>query len=591
MQVFKYLGEHKAAFALTVVLLMAGALCDLAIPGLTASIVDVGIQELGGGPLDVQMDYLLTMGAAMLGLAVASTVLTVAVSLVSARTGAVVGRDLRRKLFERVMSLSDAEMTKFSATSLITRGTNDIQLIQSVIVLLLSLVLFAPIVAVGGIAMMLFINSQLGWIVAVAVVAVALVAAVFFRITLPKFKMVQKLVDRVNLVAREMLTGIQVSRAYGRSHHEQARFDAASRELMVAQLFTGRAMSFMMPLMTLIMNGVSAAIVWFGGLSVGEGAIQTGDLIAFITYAMVIIMGFLMIGMVAIVLPRADVAAERVNEVLACEPSVCDPKPEEACALAAGLPGARIAFEDVSFRYSADSEPALEHVSFVAEPGSALAIVGATGSGKSTVIKLIERFYDPTEGRVTVDGVDVRSLPQRELRAVLGYVPQKAFLFSGTVDANVAYGDEAMTKACVRRALNVAQASSFVDGRPEKANAPISQGGTNVSGGQRQRLSIARALATGARALLFDDSFSALDYRTDAQLRRALQDEFGDVTRIIVAQRVSTVLAAERIVVLDGGRVAGQGTHDELMLTCPAYREIALSQLSSAELGMGGDTA
>ncbi len=706
MRVFRYLMQHKAALVVVLALLIAQAACDLALPNLTSSIVDVGIQQSGvehvaadelsaqthdaiaadlsgddralfersyalgeggryaltqagraeigrldaimaaplarvyglssgaDGPMAaqegisaalreyaalgfdlsaMQMRYLVGTGAAMLGLAALGAAFSVAVGLVAARTGGTIGRDLRRRMFGRVVAFSDAEIARFSAASLISRGTNDIQLIQNVSFMFLRMVLYAPILAIGGIVMVVATDAQMGWIVAVAIVVVLALVAVLFRITMPKFKIMQRLIDRVNLVAREMLTGLPVVRAFDRQAHEQERFDAASEHLMRTQLFTNRAMSFMMPAMMLVMNGVSVAIVWFGGLAVDAGTLQTGDLIAFITYAMVIIMGFLMLGMIAIMLPRADVAAERVDEVLACEPSVTDPQPEGAGrepkgteqmasssgalsekdairSIPSGCSGVRIEFRDVSFRYADDGECALRDVSFVAEAGQTLAIVGGTGSGKSTVLKLIERFYDVTEGAVLVDGVDVRAMRQADLRAMLGYVPQKAFLFSGTVKSNVAYACEGMSSEQVDAALAVAQADGFVAAMPEGAASPIAQGGTNVSGGQRQRLAIARAVAADRRALLLDDSFSALDFKTDAALRQALRAHERGRTCIIVAQRISTVMGADRIVVLDEGRVAGVGTHEQLMERCPEYREIALSQLSAAELG-GGETA
>lgn len=682
--------QHKAAVLLALVLLVAQAFCDLALPNLTSNIVDVGIQQSGiehvaadelsvqshdaiaadltgddralfdrayeerdgryaltqdgrdhlaqldgimAAPLArvwglasgaddamaaqegiaaalkeyaglgydlpaMQLGYLARTGAAMIGLAALGAAFSVAVGLVAARTGGKIGRDLRRRMFRRVVEFSDAEISRFSAASLITRGTNDIQLIQNVSFMFLRMVLYAPILAIGGIVMVVATNAQMGWIVAVAIVVVLALVGVLFRITMPKFKMMQRLIDRVNLVAREMLTGLPVVRAFDRQAFEQARFDGASAKLMRTQLFTNRAMSFMMPAMMLVMNAVSVAIVWFGGLAVDEGTLQTGDLIAFITYAMVIIMGFLMLGMIAIMLPRADVAAERVDEVLSCEPSVIDPpaatagseRSAAAAQTSAPRQGVRIELRDVSFRYADDGECALRNVSFVAEPGMTLAIVGGTGSGKSTVLKLIERFYDVTEGAVLVDGSDVRTMRQADLRAMLGYVPQKAFLFSGTVASNVAYADEDMGEAAVADALEVAQAAGFVAKMPEGAASPIAQGGTNVSGGQRQRLAIARAIAADTPALLLDDSFSALDFKTDAALRQALRERERGRTCIIVAQRISTIMGADRIVVLDDGRVAGVGTHEQLMASCEEYREIALSQLSAAELE-GGEAA
>ncbi len=541
---------------------------------------------------DLQMKYLVRVGLVMLGLAALGMVAAVCVGFIASRTAAKVGATLRAKLFRQVVSFSDAEVQSFSAASLITRGTNDIQLVQMVTVMLLRMVLYAPIVAIGGIIMISRTNLSMSWIIVVAVAAIFVIIMILMKVALPKFKIMQKLIDRVNLVSREMLTGLPVIRAFDRQPYEEQRFDDASANLMKTQLFTNRVMTFMMPLMMLIMNLVSVLIVWVGGSYIDTGAIQTGDLIAFITYAMVIIMGFLMIGMISIMLPRADVAAQRVNEVLETVPTIHDPEPQNArdAALAAHTGGAAIAFNDVCFKYGDSKECVLEHIDFVAEPGKTTAIIGSTGSGKSTVIKLIERFYDVTGGSVTIDGVDVRDVSQQALRAQLGYVPQKAFLFSGTVESNVAYADEAMPKKRVEQAVDIAQASDFVASKDEGLDAAVSQGGTNVSGGQRQRLAIARALATEARAYLFDDSFSALDYKTDAALRQELQTRLSDKTVVIVAQRISTVLHADLIVVLDEGRIVGKGTHEQLMRTCGEYREIAMSQLSAEELG-GGDAA
>ncbi len=494
MGVIRFLGQHKGAVALVMLLLLLKAGCELAIPVLTSQIVDVGIAQSGVEDLDVlagykaagvdlfpiQMAYLLRIGGLMLLAAAGSMVLDVAAGFVSARTGAKIGRDLRRRLFARVVAFSDAEINRFSAASLITRGTNDVTLIQNVCTMVMRMVLYAPILAIGGVVMVMVTNPQLGWIVVLAVAMVFAVIAVLFRFTLPRFKIMQTLIDRVNLVAREMLNGLSVVRAFNREGFEEDRFDAASRKLRDTQLFTNRAMAFMMPTMMLVMNLTSVAIVWFGAQGVAAGTMQTGDLIAFITYAMVIIMGCLIMGMVSIMLPRADVAAQRLSEVLATEPTVRDPEaPIHVRSDAAS--GARIAFDDVSFRYTDDGDPALSHVSFTAEPGTTLAIVGPTGSGKSTIVKLIERFYDPTAGSVTLDGVDLRELSQADLRANLGYVPQKAFLFEGTVESNIAYGGRGRRRGSRPRRPGSGLRADFVEAR---------EGGLSPPGrpGRRQRL-------------------------------------------------------------------------------------------------------
>ncbi len=543
----------------------------------------------------MQMGYLARVGLAMALIAALGMLISILISFVAARTGATIGRDLRSELFSRVVSFTEKEIDRFSAASLITRGTNDVQLIQMTSIMMLRMVLYAPILAIGGIIMVMATSPSLGWIIVVAIVCVFGMVAILFGLTLPRFKVMQQLIDRVNLVAREMLSGMPVVRAFDREKHEEVRFDEASTKLMRTQLFTNRAMTFMMPTMMLIMNATSVAIVWFGGLAVQDGSIQTGDLIAFITYAMVIIMSFLMLGMIAIILPRANVAAARIDEVIHTMPAVEDPAPNAKAmpseAIDSQSPGAQIEFDDVSFCYDEDGEceNVLSHISFTVEPGQTLAIVGATGSGKSTILKLIERFYDVTEGSVRIDGIDVRDIAQADLRSQLGYVPQKAFLFSGTIASNVAYSDESMPEQRISQALKIAQADEIIVNREGGVEAEISQGGTNVSGGQRQRIAIARAVATKARVFLFDDSFSALDYKTDSTLRAALRKHLGDVTVIIVAQRIATVMNADKIVVLDEGHVAGIGTHENLMKSCEEYREIALSQLSAEELSIGGE--
>lgn len=543
-------------------------------------------QALGYDLASLQMDYLLRTGAQMLAMAALIMAAMIAVSFVASRTGARIGRDLRQRLFSQVMKFSHAEIDSFSAASLITRGTNDIQLIQNVCTMLLRMVLYAPILAIGGVVMVALTAPSMAWIIAVAVAVLLVVVGLLMAVTMPRFRIMQQLIDKVNQVAREILTGLPVVRAFGRESFEQDRFSKASTDLYRTQLFTNRAMSFMSPVMMLIMNGVAVAVVWFGGISVSVGTLQTGQIIAMITYAMVIIMGFLMLSMMAVMLPRASVAAQRVDQVLATVSSVSDPADPQDHALptAQQSPGARIEFRDVCFAYDHKGENALDHVSFTVEPGTTCAIVGGTGSGKSTVLMLVERFRDVTSGAVLVDGIDVRSLSQSALRSQLGYVPQKAFLFQGTVGENVGYGLDEPDEARIEKALEIAQAADFVAQRPEGLQAPVAQAGSNVSGGQRQRLAIARALAVPARAFLFDDSFSALDYKTDARLRQQLREGLAGRTVIMVAQRIATVMGADQIVVLEDGRVVGQGTHRQLLESCPEYLQIARSQLSPQEL-------
>jgi ATP-binding cassette subfamily B multidrug efflux pump len=537
----------------------------------------------------LQMSYLLSVGLRMLGVTLVSALAAALISLIASRTGARIGRELRERLFRRVVEFSDAEIQGFSAASLITRGTNDIQQIQMVSILIMRMVLFAPVLAIGGIIMVVRTNVSMSWIIVLGVVVVACMVGVLITVAMPKFKMMQALVDRVNLVAREVLTGLPVVRAFNRQRYEEDRFDEANRNLRDTQLFTNRVMSFMQPGMMLTMNGISVLIVWVAAGYIDAGTIQTGDMIAFITYAMVIITSFLMMSMLAIMLPRAEVAAGRIDEVLATEPTIRDPEAPRDGELGSGG-GALVRFEDVSFSYAGAEKPALSHVSFTADPGRTTALIGATGSGKTTVLRLIMRSYDVTQGRVMVDGIDVRDLTQRALHATFGYVPQKAFLFAGTVESNIAYGNENLQEDDVWQAARTAQAVPFIRAKDGGLQASVSQGGSDVSGGQRQRLAIARALAMRARAYLFDDSFSALDYATDAALRTALRSDLGGSTVIIVAQRISTIRHADNIIVLDEGTVAGQGTHDQLMETCAVYREIASSQLSAAELA-GGDVA
>lgn len=542
-------------------------------------------ESLGYDMGSMQMSYLLRVGLQMAGIAAIGMIAAIIIGYVASRTAAGIGQRLRTQLFSKVVSFSDAEVQGFSAASLITRGTNDIQQIQNVTVMLLRMLLYAPILAIGGIIMISQTNLQMSWIIVLAVVLVLVIVIFLMRIAMPKFKLVQKLIDRVNLVSRELLTGVSVIRVFDRQEHEDERFDEANIDLMKVQLFTNRVMVFMMPLMMMIMNATSVLIVWVGASYIDMGTLQTGDLIAFITYAMVIIMSFLMIAMMAIMLPRADVAAQRVNEVLAVEPTIADPKTNRDDEIVSSR-GATLSFKDVTFAYPDSEKPVLSGLDFDAKPGETTAIIGSTGSGKSTVVKLIERFYDVSEGSIALDGVDIRELSQQELRENIGYVPQKAFLFTGTIETNVGYSGRANNDQ-ILQAIEIAQASEFVSSKEEGLESAISQGGTNVSGGQRQRLSIARALATDARIYVFDDSFSALDYKTDATLRRALKTQLDDKTIIIIAQRLSTIMDAEQIVVIDEGKIVGKGTHEQLLQSCEEYREIAYSQLSPEELEGG----
>ena len=543
--------------------------------------------EAQGVARNVQMGYLFRVGGQMLALTLLMVVVAVAVGFLASRVSAAIGRDLRRETFSSVIGFSNAEIENFSTASLITRTTNDIQQVQFVCVILLRMVAYAPILGIGGVLHVVGSSSGLSWIVVLDVAILLLLIIFLMSVAMPKFKVMQQLVDRLNLVSREILTGIMPVRAFSREKFEEQRFDKANRELMGTQLFTNRAMVAMMPFMTLIMNGTSLLIVWFGGKAMDAGTMQVGEMIAFITYTMQIVMSFLMLAMVAVMLPRAGVAADRIDEVIRTKATIHDP--DEAAAKAAqahtdwqGV----VQFEDVSFRYPGADSDALEHISFTAKPGETTAIIGSTGCGKSTLLNLIPRFYDVTGGKVTVDGIDVRKMPQAQLHDLLGYVPQKGVLFSGTIDSNLKFGGEDITDAQVQKAAAIAQATDFIEAKPEGYQSPIAQGGSNVSGGQKQRLSIARAIAKNPKVYLFDDSFSALDYKTDVTLRRALKAQTDNATVIIVAQRISTVLHANQILVLDEGRLVGKGTHAQLMVSCPEYQEIARSQLSQKELAL-----
>ena len=525
--------------------------------------------------------YILKTGAKMLGLAALGMAASILACLMASRVGAKVGRGLRRDTFRKVIGFSNAEFDKFSTASLITRSTNDIQQIQFLTVMILRIVLYAPVMAIGGILKVSKTNVDMFWIIGLAVLLIVMVVAVLFIVVMPKFKIVQNMVDKLNLVSREILTGLPVIRAFHTEKHEEERFDKANKDLTKLNLFVNRAMTFMMPTMMLVMNGITVLIVWVGGHSINDGAMQVGDMMAFIQYAMQIIMSFLMICMISVMLPRAAVSAERVDEVLKSETKIHDPK--EPKTLPKNGKG-EVAFEHVSFHYPGAEEDVLHDITFTAKPGETTAFIGSTGCGKSTLVNLIPRFYDVTEGKITIDGQDVRNLTQHELRDKLGYVPQKGVLFSGNIASNIMFGNPAGSEQEMTEAAQIAQAVEFIDTKPERYKSPISQGGANVSGGQKQRLSIARAIAKHPDVYIFDDSFSALDYKTDTVLRSALKEKTTDSVVLIVAQRISTILHAEQIIVLDDGKIVGKGTHEELLKTCDAYYQIAASQLSESEL-------
>ena len=533
---------------------------------------------------DVQNSYLASMSLKMFGLCAVSLVATILTGAVASHTACTIARDLRRQTFDRVMHFSPAEVGKFSQASLITRCTNDIQQIQMATTLFIRMVLMAPIMGVVAVMRVLATHTGLEWAIGVAVIAVCAVVGVLMGLTMPKFKKMQKLVDRVNLVARDMLDGVMPIRAFGRQDHELGRFDDASRDLMDTQLFTNRAMSFMMPLMMLVMNCITVLIVWAGSHGVNDGVMQVGDMMAFISYTMQIVMAFMILTMVSVMLPRAEVAAERVEEVLSTQSSIKEP--EHPQLPAADAPRGELVFKNVSFQYPDAREDVISGVSFTVHAGQTLGVIGSTGCGKSTLVQLIPRLYDVTGGKVTLDGIDVRDLSLSELRRRVGYVPQQGMLFSGTVESNLKFAGESVTDDAMREAAAIAQATGFIEEREGGFGSEISQGGGNISGGQRQRLSIARALAKHPEVVVFDDSFSALDYKTDARLREELARTQKEAAIVVVAQRIATIMHADQVVVLDDGQVVGQGTHEELLRSCPAYLEIAQSQLSAKELGL-----
>ena len=560
-------------------------LSDIMASQMAVMFVRAEYEALGVDLNAIQTRYLLTTGGKMLLMTILMMTASIAVGFLAARVSAGIGMRLRGRVFRKVVSFSHAELDRFSTASLITRSTNDIQQIQMVAVMLLRMVCYAPILGVGGIIKVIHTRTGMGWIIIVAVILILGLVGTLMKIAMPKFKLMQTLVDKMNLVSREILTGVPVIRAFSREKHEEERFDKANHELMATQIFTNRVMTFMMPVMMLIMNAIAVAIVWFGSKGIDMGNLQIGDMMAFITYSMQIVMSFLMLTMISVMLPRAGVAAERIEEILHTEPTVLDKEQVRDEELSRkGI----VAFENVNFRYPGAEEDALSDISFVAEPGKTTAVIGSTGCGKSTMLHLIPRFYDVTGGRITIDGIDIRELSQKKLRSLMGFVPQKGVLFSGTIASNIKFaGEERISDEMMKEAAEIAQAQEFIESKKEAFESPVAQGGTNVSGGQKQRLSIARAIAGRPKIFLFDDSFSALDYKTDAVLRKALHEKLSDATVVIVAQRISTILHADQIIVLDDGRIAGIGKHEKLLQTCEAYQEIAKSQLSETELKGG----
>ncbi len=532
----------------------------------------------------IQTRYLLIAGGKMVVMALLIAVTTVLVGLAASKVAAGIGRDMRVSVYKNVMSFSNAEMDKFSTASLITRTTNDIQQIQMVTVLSLRMVAYAPILGIGGIIKVMNTNSGMEWVIAVAVASIMCLVLLLMMIAMPKFKQMQKLVDAVNLVSREILTGLSVIRAFGREKKEEERFDNANKNLTKTMLFTNRVMTFMMPAMTLIMYGINVLIIWVAAHRIDEGVMQVGSMTAFITYTMQIVMSFLMLTMMSIFMPRAIVSANRIDEVLNQKSSVMDKTNPKSIKDKKGV----VVFDHVHFCYPGAKTDAIEDISFVAEPGKTTAIIGSTGCGKTTLVNLIPRLYDVTKGSITIDGYDVRDISMQDLRSEIGYVPQKGVLFSGTIASNLRFGKDDATDNDIKEAASIAQATDFIESKEEQYEAHIAQGGTNVSGGQKQRLAIARAIAKNPRIYIFDDSFSALDLKTDATLRKALSEKMKESTMIIVAQRVSTIIYADQILVMDDGRIVGKGTHRELMKNCEVYQQIARSQMSEKELDIEG---
>ena len=554
---------------------------DAMISQSAVSFVKNEYNEIGIDTGKLQTQYILTTGAKMIGITILSVVASITVGFLASRVGASLGRTLRSKTFEKVMRFSSKEMTEFSTASLITRSTNDIQQIQQMTVMMLRMVFFAPFMAIGGIYKALSTNASMAWIIGVAVLGVVVIVGILFATVMPRFKKLQNLVDRLNLVTREILTGLPVIRAFSTEKFEENRFDGVNKDLTKVNMFVNRMMSCMMPAMMLVMNAISVLIVWVGAKNIDTGAMQVGDMMAFIQYTMQIVMSFLMISMISVMLPRAAVSANRINEVLEKDIIIKEDKnPQAFDASKKGL----VEFKNVSFKYPDADEDILHDINFTANSGETTAFIGSTGSGKSTLINLILRFHDVTKGEIKVDGVNIKNVRLHDLREKIGYVPQKGVLFSGTIDSNLRYGKKDATQEDIIKAAKIAQSIDFINDKEDKFDSEISQGGSNVSGGQKQRLSIARAIAKDPEIFIFDDSFSALDFKTDAKLRKALKSETSNSTVLIVAQRISTILDADQIVVLDEGRIVGKGTHKELLKNCEIYKEIALSQLSKEEL-------
>lgn len=585
LKILKNLKESWLSVLVIVLLLCLQASVDLELPNYTSKIIEaITYAKTSTGTIQEQMSNIATIGLKMLGLAATTMACGITVMMLSSRVGARMAKTLRDKVFNKVIRFSNKELREFSTASLITRSTNDIQQIQQLLAMLFRTVVYAPIIGIGGILKVMGqSDNSMTWIIGAAVIAILLIVAILFAVAMPKFKKLQDLIDKLNGVAREVLTGKSVIRAFNTEKREEKRFDGANIDLMKANIFVNRTMSIMMPVLMLVMNGVSILIIWVGGHNVDQGIMQVGDMLAFIQYSMQIVMSFLMISMISIMIPRASVSANRIMEVIETEPSIKDK--DETKKLNPEKKGL-VEFKNVSFRYPDADTEILEDISFTAEPGKTTAIIGSTGSGKSTVVNLIPRFYDVTGGELLVDGVNVKELSQKELRDAIGFVPQKGILFSGTIESNIKYSNPEMSDEKMVEAAEIAQAVEFIEGKDDKYKSEIAQGGANVSGGQKQRLSIARAVAKDPEIFVFDDSFSALDFKTDATLREALAKRTKNKTNIIVAQRISTILNADKIIVLDDGKIVGQGTHEELIKGNETYRAIALSQLSEEELNI-----